>query len=245
MPFRPPLDPPYDDTGPVPHLQRPARENIPHTTHAKAALYLVIAPHITQLADDLWALTLKTRGLAAEPQVVAQAAVLLRDAQRLMRGEPGAYLVGLSFEPPMLLHALALGMRQLDRAVAAFRDRYYGYNPLADGPAWAVCDAYGNPDRRWLGPRTEPDLATEINELNVITAEIIRTKLLDLAQRSETPLPPNLQRRVEEPAPEAPATEPTEPAGPAREAKRRAHQRHRRHSARAAKPLPGPRARQI
>lgn len=50
MPFLPPIDPPHHDTRPVPHLQRPAREHIPHITHEKAALYLVIAPHISALA---------------------------------------------------------------------------------------------------------------------------------------------------------------------------------------------------
>jgi hypothetical protein len=43
-------------------------------------------------------------------------------------------------------------MRQLSRAVAAFRERYYGHNPLTGGDAWAVCDTLGNPDARRLDP---------------------------------------------------------------------------------------------
>jgi hypothetical protein len=207
----PPIDPPHHDTGPVPHLRRPARETIPHTTHDKAALYLVIAPHISALADELWALTMKSSGLAADPQVIAFAARLLREAQRLLRGEPGAGHIGLVFAPPMLLHALALGMRQLARAVAGFRTRYYGHNPLTGGDAWAVCDAFGNPDPRWLGPRATTSLDGEISDLNLMTAEIIRTHLLRLAGHSKTPLPPNLQRPNPEDDPEAAAAKPPEP----------------------------------
>lgn len=207
----PPVDPPHHDTGPVPHLQRPAREHIPHTTHDKAALYLVIAPHISALADELWALTMKSSGLAADPQVIALAARLQREAQRLLRGEPGAGHIGLVFAPPMLLHALALGMRQLARAVAGFRARYYGHNPLTGGDAWAVCDAFGNPDARWLGPRAITSIDGEISELNLMTAEIIRTHLLRLADHSKTPLPPTLQRAKPQDDLEESAPKPTEP----------------------------------
>lgn len=202
----PPIDPPHHDTGLVPHLQRPTRETIPHTTHDKAALYLLIAPHISALADELWALSLKSSGLAAEPPVIALAAKLLREGRRLLRDEPGAGLIGLDFAPPILLHALALGMRQLARAVAAFRERYYGHSPLTGGDAWAVCDAFGNPDARWLGPRTLTSLDGDIGELNLMTSEIIRTHLLRLADHSRTELPPHLRPQ---PAATRPAPEPS------------------------------------
>lgn len=222
----PPIDPPHHDTGPVPHLQPPARESIPHTTHDKAALYLVIAPHISSLADELWALTLKSPSLAAEPPVIALAAKLLREAQRLLRGEPGAGHIGLSFAPPMLLHTLALGMRQLARAVAGFRERYYGHNPLTGGDAWAVCDAFGNPDARWLGPRALTSLDGTLSELNLMTSEILRTHLLNLAEHSETPLPPTLQRREPQGDPEQAAPKAPEPP-PARTSTARYDNRRR------------------
>lgn len=206
---RPPIDPPHHDTGPVPHLQRPARDSIPHTTHERAALYLLIAPHIEALADDLWTLSLKSSGLAAEPPVIALAAKLLHEGRRLLRDEPGAALIGLDFAPPMLLHALALGMRQLSRAVAAFRERYYGHNPLTGGDAWAVCDAYGNPDSRWLGPRPLTNLSGEIDQLNLMTASVIRTRLLRIADHSDTKLPRHLRAPPAPPAPEPPGKPPT------------------------------------
>ncbi|MDC9825604.1 hypothetical protein PRN20_17865 [Devosia sp. ZB163] len=188
---RPPIDPPAHATGPVPHLQRPARQTIPHTTHGKVELYLVIAPQLEALADGLMQLNLKTAGLAAEPQVVAQAAGLLRDARRLLRGEPGAHLADLDFTPPMRVQALALGVRQLSHAVAGFRDRYYGYNPLTDGPDWAVADAFGNPDPRWLGrPAT---VGRTLDELNLMTAEVLRSQLRRLADHQEVTLPPGLR----------------------------------------------------
>lgn len=205
---RPPIDPPHHATGPVPHLQRPSRETIPHTTHDKAALYLLIAPHISALADDLWTLSLKSSGLAAEPPVIALAAKLLHEGRRLLRDEPGAALIGLDFAPPMLLHALALGMRQLSRAVAAFRERYYGHSPLTGGDAWAVCDAFGNPDARWLGPRPLTSLSGELDQLNLMTAGVIRTHLLRLADHTETKLPRHLRPAAAPPAPEPPGKPP-------------------------------------
>ncbi|WP_423067229.1 hypothetical protein [Devosia sp. CN2-171] len=207
---RPPIDPPAENTGPVPQpARRPTRDFIPHTTHAKAELYLVIAPQLEALADELMQLNLKTTGLAAEPQVVRQAAGLLRDARRLLRGEPGAHLADLEFIPPMRVQALALGLRQLSRGVAGFRDRYYGYNPLTDGPAWAVADPWGNPDPRWLGRPASVDRT--VDELNLMTAEVLRTHLLGLAERTQTPLPANLKRREEPEEPEEPEPARVEP----------------------------------
>lgn len=188
------------DIGLVPQPPRPVREFIPHTTHAKAELYLVIAPQLESLADELMALNLKTTGLAAEPQVVHQAAGLLRDARRLLRGEPGAHLADLDFAPPLRVQTLALGLRQLSRAVAGFRQRYYGYNPLTRGPAWAVADPFGNPDPRWLG--RPAGVERTIDELNLMTAEVLRTHLHNLAERGGTPLPPDLERPKE---PESPS----------------------------------------
>jgi hypothetical protein len=201
---RPPIEPPFHDTGPVPQPGKPpARETIPHTTHEKAALYLVLAPPLEALAEEMMALNRKTTRLAAEPQVVAQAAALLRDCRRLLRGEPGAHLAALDFAPPVRVQALALGLRQLVVAVSGFRDRYYGYNPLTDGPAWAVADPFGNPDARWLG--RPASLGRSIDELNLITAEVLRSNLLDLAERQNVNLPLDLKRAEDQPAPPEPA----------------------------------------
>lgn len=218
------------DIGLVPQPPRPERAAIPHTTHKKVELYLVLAPQLEALADELMALNLKTTGLAAEPQVVQQAAGLLRDARRLLRGEPGAHLADLDFVPPLRVQTLALGLRQLSRAVAGFRRRYYGYNPLTRGPAWAVADPFGNPDPRWLGRPATVDRA--IDELNLMTAEVLRTHLHNLAERGGTPLPADLERHREPEEPEAWETSddpgPADTAPPSRADLRNGHRRSRR-----------------
>ena len=38
------------------------------------------------------------------------------------------------------------------RVLAGFRERYFGYHPLAGAACWAVADPFGNPDPRWVRP---------------------------------------------------------------------------------------------
>ena len=175
---RPDLEPGLDGIGPVPNFQRPdgappagpVRDFIPQTTHEKAALYLAIAPKITVLAEALYALHMQTWGRMAAPDQLAEAAELLGDAQRLLRGERGATLVGLEFATPMRLQGLAFGMREVAYAVAAFRERYYGFHPLAGAACWAVADPFGNPDPRWVRPGVPSELGIEISEVDPLAA---------------------------------------------------------------------------
>ena len=154
------------------------RDFIPQTTHEKATLYLAIASNITALAEALYARHMQTMGRMAEPDDLAQATALLADAQRLLRGERGATLVGLEFGAKMRLQGLAFGMREVAQAVAAFRERYYGYHPLAGAACWAVADPFGNPDPRWVSPRVPSELGTEI--VNLPTAGPSAAKTNDI-----------------------------------------------------------------
>ncbi len=223
----PPIDPPRRDTGPG--RQHPAPPALPHTTREKAALHDVIAPHVAGLADELWTLASKTPGRAAEPpvapEIVAQTAALLADARRLLRGEPEAHLAALRFAPPIGLHALALGMRQLARAVAAFRARYYGHDPVSGLAGWAVAAADGRPAPRWIGPPVPASLDAEIGELNQLTASLLRQQFLQLAEHTRTPLPPSL--RPPDPA-EPPAAPIVAAAPPALSSRHDARRRVRR-----------------
>jgi len=238
----PPIDPPHRDAGPARRRRRPAPEAMPRTTREKAALYLVIAPHVAGLADELWTLASRAPGRAAAPplaapEIVAQAAALLADARRLVRCEPDAHLAALRFAPPMPLHALALGMRQLARAVDGFRARYHGHDPLSRQTGWAVAAADGRPGPRWIGPPVPAGLDGEIGELNQLTASLLRHQFLELAAHTRTPLPPTLLP----PAPaEPPAAAIVEAAPPtpsfSRETQRRARRFVRQAARRATRP---------
>jgi hypothetical protein len=176
----------------------------PPTTEQQAALCILLRPRIEQLADDVWALAQKSPALAADPALVALAAAQLADLRRILRGEPGVHLLPPPFAPGISLHALALGLRAMQRALAVFLARR---RPFAGGEA------------------PPPDIST----LNAMLLELTRDAIERIARNRGVTLSPALQRPGPEDDDDADddAPEPTPPR-PAPAAYRNAARRRNR-----------------
>lgn len=155
----------------------------PPTTVQQAALCILLRPRIEQLADDVWALAQKSPALGADPALVALAAALLADLCRMLRDEPGVHLLPQGFPPGIGLHALALGLRAMQRALAIYIARR---RPFAGGEA-------------------KSDFAT----LSAMLYELTRDALERIAENRNVTLPPALRRaKPEDDADAAPETPP-------------------------------------
>ncbi len=140
----------------------------------------LLAPRIEAMADDVWELARKSPGLAADPALVADAARLLRRVHRLLQGEPGRQLLPARLAPGLRLHALGIGLRQMQLAVAQC---------LARRAAIAV------------PPRSLDD---EIGDINRMTAIYLRDLMTGLIDRRQIELPPDLRIPAPPPPPGAP-----------------------------------------
>ena len=172
----------------------------PPTTVQQAALCILLRPRIEQLADDVWALALKSPSLAADPALVGLAAALLADLRRMLRDEPGLHLLPQGFAPGIALHALALGLRAMQRALAIYLARR----------------------RPFAGDEAPPaDFAT----LSAMLHELTRDALQRIAENVGAVLPPELGRpQPDEDAEDDAAPEPA-PRPPSRRSAARRHAR--------------------
>lgn len=161
-------------------MSRPAPDALsPKLPRAKVLLYLALAPEVTALATDCWALARKAPTLAAEPATRAAATRLADETRRLLRGAPEAALCPVlpAAEAPQKLHALALGLNQLARALEGFRARHCRPDPDTGAPRWDISDSTGPL------PAEQRPLEVELAELNRLTAAAIRTVLIDLGRQ--------------------------------------------------------------
>lgn len=156
------------------------RVRMPPTSPLQARLVALLTPRIRAMADDVWELARKSPGLEADPALRAGAAGLLRQLQRLLRGEPGRHLVPARLAPGLRLHALGIGLRQMQLALALY---------LARRTASAA-------------PRRSVD--DEIGDLNRMTAIYLRDLMSDAMEQRRIELPPDLRSPAPPPPPGAP-----------------------------------------
>jgi len=107
---------------PTPKPQNPPRNHRWSSHHVRQP-GSALMPLLKQFADDTWQLAQKSPALPADPAAVAAAARLLAALRRLLRREPGFRLLPETFAPGIRLHALALGLRQLQVGLERFEAR--------------------------------------------------------------------------------------------------------------------------
>jgi hypothetical protein len=130
---------------------------------------LLLLPVLEQLADDTWLLARKSPALPADPALVEAAGRLLATLRRLLRREPDFALLPRAFAPGISLHALALGLRQLQVGLARLAARH--------------------------APRTSED---DLDATLRLSAHFLRDITVRALEQRDIPLPPDL-RRVQTP----------------------------------------------
>jgi hypothetical protein len=154
----------------------------PTTPTPEAHLCGLLAPHLTQLAGDAWVLAQRSPALVADPALLGAAERLRALQCRLFRHDAARRLLPDRFAPGLTLHALALGLRQMQAALAPLLAR--------------------------LAPPREPDASDVIDDIAHLEALILRGFGLDLAERTGVALPPGLRPVPPPPPPPEPGRPP-------------------------------------